>query len=30
MNDLVYVLTIVALFALLWALARVCEWAKPR
>jgi hypothetical protein len=30
MIDLIYVVTIAVLFGLLWALARVCEWARPR
>ena len=30
MIDLLYVVLVLALFATLWGLARLCEWVRPR
>jgi len=30
MIDLLYVVFLLVLFACMWALARLCEWVRPR
>jgi len=30
MIDLLYLVLVLALFAAIWALARICEWVRPR